>query len=97
MSTPFARKAWQALVGFILGGTAANLAGVTSVALYQAYHGYFTFVHLLFLSVRERVVFVSVPIVLAVLLWRSRPYVAVGTLLAAGAYWFLTAPIPWGK
>jgi hypothetical protein len=76
-ATP-AQRAWQAVVGFQLGGITANLVGVTSIALYQRAHGQFTYMHLLYLSPRERFVWAAAPLVLAVLLSRSRPLVAAG-------------------
>jgi hypothetical protein len=97
MTGASARNTWQVIVGFFLGGFAAQSLGIAGIALYQSFHGHFDFVHLLYLSWRERFFWASVPIVPAVLLWRRRPLVSVGMLLYAAFVWFASAPSPWAK
>jgi hypothetical protein len=76
---------WHVIVGFWVGGLVTQSVGIAGIALYQTVvYGHFAYIHLFELSLGERVFCAAVPTVLAVLLWRKRPYVSVDAGLRAG-------------
>jgi hypothetical protein len=98
MSSAAARKMWHVIVGFWVGGLVTQSVGIAGIALYQTVvYGHFAYIHLFELSLGERVFCAAVPTVLAVLLWRKRPYVSVGMLVCALAEWLVTEPLPGAK
>jgi hypothetical protein len=98
MSSPAALKIWHVFVGFLIGGTAAQMLGVATIALYATVvHGRFTYLHLFNLSVGERLFCAAVPALMAAWLWRTRAYVSAGMLGSALVEWLLTAPASWAK
>ena len=96
MSSLAARKTWHVIVGFCIGGLAAQSVGIACIALYQTIvYGQFAYVHLYRLSSGERLFYAAVPAVLAMGLWRKRLYVSVGMWACAVAAWLQTAA--WAK
>ena len=94
MSSAAARKTWHVIVGFWVGGLVTQSVGIAGIALYQTVvYGHFAYVHLPAIP-GERLFCAAVPAVLAVLLWRKRLYVSVGTPVCALAEWLVTAPAP---
>jgi hypothetical protein len=86
------QNTWQAVVGFFLGGFAAQLFGTACIALALNAHGQFSLVHFLNLSFGERQFLMAIPVLLAVPFLRRRPYVSVGMLLYSAFLWMTTAP-----
>jgi hypothetical protein len=98
MSSPAAKNAWHAIVGFFLGGFAAQSLGIAAIALYQSVvYGRFTFVHLVSLSWRERLFCAAVSVLPALLLLRKRAYVSLGMFLYGVFAWLVTAPAQLAK
>ena len=87
-----ARKSWNVVVGFFLGGFCGQLIGVAVLALYQTATGIgFSWMNLVFLSVGQRLFLMAIPAMLGAVLLKSKPYVAVGMFLNSAFIWLATA------
>ncbi|MBV9887553.1 MAG: hypothetical protein JO119_13490 [Acidobacteria bacterium] len=92
IGTP-ARRSWNVVVGFFLGGIFAQFIGIASIALYQTATGTgFSWINLYSLTLGQRLFYMAIPATLGLVLLRSKPYVAVGTFLYSAFIWFVTAP-----
>jgi hypothetical protein len=92
IGTP-ARRSWNVVVGFYLGGSCAQFIGIACIALYQTSVGTgFSWINLYSLSFGQRLFYMAVPAALGVVLLKSKPYVAVGTFLYSAFIWLVTAP-----
>lgn len=85
------QKIWQVFVGWLLGLFAVNLLGIFFVRSAQIVRGHLTIEHLIHFSFGERLFLVALPIALAAMLARKRPFVALGMLLSAAMTWMITA------
>jgi hypothetical protein len=91
IGTP-ARRSWNVVVGFFLGGFCGQPIGIACLALYQtAFRGGFAWVNLLSLTPGELLFLMAIPASVGLVLMKRRPYVAVGMFLYSGFTWLVTA------
>ncbi len=91
IGTP-ARRSWNVVVGFFLGGFCAQFIGIACIALYQTATGIgFSWINLFSLTLAQRVFYMAIPATLGLVLLKSKPFVAVGTFLYAAVIWLVTA------
>ena len=91
IGTP-ARRSWNVVVGFFLGGFCAQIVGIACIALYQTATGRgFSWINPAFLSVGQRLFLITIPGVLGAFLLKGKPYVALGMFLSVGFVWLVTA------
>jgi ABC-type phosphate transport system permease subunit len=81
---------WQIFVGSLLGLFVVQLVGIFLVRFAQIARGQMNFVHLLEFSVRQRLFLISLPALVAAMLVRKRPMVALGMLLSAAMVWLIS-------
>jgi ABC-type phosphate transport system permease subunit len=81
---------WQIFVGCLLGLFIVQLVGIFLVRFAQIARGQMNLVHLLEFSVRERLFLISLPALVAAMLVRKRPMVALGMLLSAAVAWLIS-------
>ena len=90
IGTP-ARRTWNVVVGFFLGGYCAQPIGITGLALYQTVNGTgFSWIRMMWPTVGERLFLMAIPAAVGAALLRNKPYVAVGMFLYSGFTWVLT-------
>jgi uncharacterized membrane protein len=91
IGTP-ARRSWNVVVGFFLGGFRAQLIGVAAVALYQTLFGAgFSWSNMAFLTMGQRIFLMAIPAFLGAILLKSKLYVALGMFLYSAFTWLVTA------
>ena len=91
MIGPPARRTWNIVVGFFLGGLYAQPIGIAGLALYPTANGTdFSWIRMMSPTVRERLFLMAIPAAAGAASLRDKPYVAVGMFLYCGFIWVVT-------